>query len=317
MALSLCGSTVENTGGIACDKSRGVAKKFFIFNGAFAEADYADAGTFFDALVANSKLSKLDANKVFVLDEVQEIEKTSEANTEGALGLGFKTILREGRPAYRFKFFGGSDQLKRLRKFNNQTVRVVEYDANGVAWVYQTGTEAKGFQAKLFFTGNDMATGQNVEEGVIEGYISILSISEYKDNCKWVDLSDYNIEDVKALIDVQLAKLSNASNVHKITMIAAGTNLIEGYNIGADFGAAVALLDANFSALSGAGVPATALVITSVTYDSALEALTVTYDSTAYSSATGNIKLVPPTPTQLDAGDVTGVELLSVTYAKP
>lgn len=317
MALSLCGSSVENTGGIACDKSRGVAKKFFIFNGSFAEADYATESAFFTKLVENSKLSKLDADKVFVLEEVQEIEKTSEANTEGTLGLGFKTILREGRPAYRFKAFGGSDQLKRLRKFNNQTVRLIEFDANGVAWVYQTGTEAKGFQAKLFFTGNDLATGQNVEEGVIEGYISILSISEYKDNCKWVDLSDYNIEDVKALIDVQLAKLSNASNVHKITMIAAGTQLTGGYNIGPDFGAEIALLDSDFSAKSGAGTPATALAITSITYSDTDQALVVTYDNTAYGTATGNIALFPPTPTELDAGDVPGVELLSVTYAKP
>lgn len=317
MALSLCSTTVANTGELSCDKSRGVAKKFFIFNGTIDSADLATAQAFFDKLVANSKLSKDDGDKVFVLNEVQELTNTAEANTEGTLGLGFKTIIREGRPAYTAKVFGGGDMLKRLRKFNNQTVRLIEYDANDAAWAYKTGGDARGFQAKLFFSGNMLASGQNVEEGVITVGISILSNSEYFDNCGWVDLSDYNIEDVVPLVDVHMAYLSNSTNVHKITMKIPGSNMVEDYNIGPDFGTTIATLDTDFSALSGAGTPATALAITSVAYDSALEALTVTYDSTAYSSATGNLKLIPPTPAELDAADVTGIELLSVTYAKP
>jgi hypothetical protein len=47
-----------------------------------------------------------------------------------------------------------------------------------------------------------------------------------------------------------------------------------------------------------------------------LDALTVTYDSPAYTSATGNIMLVPPTPAQLDTGSVPDSELLSVTHPK-
>src|SRR5690349_7199970 len=134
MALSLCSSSVNNTGELACDKSRGIGKKFFIFNGSFDSSDYADEEAFFDALVANSKLSKSDSDKVFVLNEVQEISDASESDKEGSLGLGYKTILQEGRPAYRAKFFGGGDLLKRLRTFNNQTVRFIEFDSNNVAW---------------------------------------------------------------------------------------------------------------------------------------------------------------------------------------
>lgn len=317
MALSLCSSSVANTGELACDKSRGVLKKIFIFNGALSSSDYADEETLFNALVANSKLSKDDSDKLFVINEAQEITDSSETNTEATLGLGFKAIIREGRPAYTVKIFAGADLLKRLRRFNNQTVRILEYDANGTIWGVKSGTELKGFQAKLFFTGNKLATGQNVEEGVVTFTISILSTSEYFDNPVWASLSDYNVEDIVPLMDVQMAYLSNSTNVHKITMKIADSNLISDYNIGPDFGTTIATLDANFSALSGAGTPATALAITSVAYDSALEALTVTYDSTAYSSATGNLKLIPPTPAQLDGADVTGIELLPVTYAKP
>lgn len=318
MALSLCSTSVANTGEIACDKSKGVLQKIFIFNGAVPTGSHDTEQELFDTLVGFSKLSKSDANKLFALNELQDLSRNSEANAEGTLNLGYKTVIREGRPAYIGKFFGGADLLSRLRTFNNQTVRILEYDANGVLWGTKSGTDFKGYQAKLFFSGGEIATGQGVEEGIIEVQVSILSVSEYKNNSYWAAIPDTaNIEDMVSLIDVPLAYVSHSSNVHKISMIIPGSNLIEGYNIGSDFGTAVAALSAQFSAKSGAGTPSTALAITSIAYDSALECLTVTYDNTAYGTATGNIKLIPPTPTQLDAGDVTGVELISVTYAKP
>lgn len=316
MALSLCSSSVSNTGEISCDKSRGVLKKIMIFNGSIGSASYADEDTLFAKLVTNSKLSKSDTDKIFVINEAQEIERTSEANTEGTLGLGFKTTLREGKPSYKVKIFAGTDLLKRLRTFNNQTVRILEWDANGTLWGTKSGTNFIGFQAKLFFSGNQVATGQNVEEGIVEFTVSILSTSEYFDNPYWAALTG-NIEDIKALIDVPLAYLSNSTNVHKITMKIADSTLIGDYNVFDDYGAEIAALSANFSAKSGAGDPSTTLAITSIAVDNTLKCLTVTYDSTAYTSATGNLKLIPPTPAQLDAGDAVGIELLSVTYAKP
>ena len=122
MALSLCESSVANTGELSCDKSRGVLRKLFIFNGAIAAADYASGTALFDKLVANAKLSKSDSNKVFTISEVQDLARNSESNTEGSLNLGFKTVIREGRPAYTGKIFGGADVLKRLRTVNNQTI---------------------------------------------------------------------------------------------------------------------------------------------------------------------------------------------------
>ncbi len=73
MSLSLCGKSVANTGELACDKSRGILKKLMISMGVIGSSDYVDEDTFFAKLVANSKLSKLDSNKIFVLNEVQEI----------------------------------------------------------------------------------------------------------------------------------------------------------------------------------------------------------------------------------------------------
>lgn len=315
MALSLCSSSVDNLGELQCDKSRGVGKKLFICNGSIAAADYANEETLFNKLVTNSKLSKSASNKVFVVNEMQDIADASEANTEGTLGLGFKAVLREGKPSYTIKIFAGADLLKRLRTFNNQTVRVFEFDANGTIWGTKSGTSFVGFQCKFFFVGNKLATGTNVEEGIVTITLSILSTSEYFDNPYWASLAGYNIEDVKPLIDVNMALLSNVTNVHKITMKIPGSNLISDFNIGDDYGTTIATLDADFSAASSEDG---ALAITSITYDSTLKALTVTYDNTAYTAITaGTITLTPPTPAQLDAADVVGIELLPVTYTKP
>lgn len=318
MALSNCSTSVANTGEISCDVSRGVANKFFIFNGSIAAADYADAATLFAKLVELSKLSKSDSNKVFVLNEVQEFNRAREADKEGSLNLGYSAKLQEGRPKYTAKIFGGADLLKRLRTFNNQTVRLLEYDANGVLWGYKSGTNLKGFQAKLFFDGNELADGQNVQEGVIDVTISILSISEYKDNASAFSLSGLNIEDVVPLIDAQLAYVSHTSNALNYSLKIAGTNGYEDYDVLADYGTLIATLDANFSASSGATTAVgTSLAITSVAYSGGY--LVVTYDSTAYSAVTSGhyIKLIPPTPAQLDAADMVNLEILSVTHVKP
>jgi hypothetical protein len=317
MALSLCAGVVSNTGELACDVSKGVLKKLFIFNGEIASADYADGPALLAKLVANSKLSKSAGDKVFPINEAQDVADSSEANKEGSLGLGFKAVLLEGKPAYTVKIFAGADLLKRLRKFNNQTVRVLEYDSNNVLWGTKSGTKFIGYKCKLFFSGGKLATGQNVEEGVVTFTMSILSVSEYIDNSYYASISG-NIEDVKALNDVQLTKVSNTTNVYKIGLYIPTAKITDGsiYNIYDDYGALIAAL--TFTAGTGTNY-GTPLTITSVAVDATLKALTVTFDSTAYTAlgSPTTIKLSGPIPATLDAADVTNVELIPVLLIKP
>ena len=190
--------------------------------------------------------------------------------------------------------------------------------SNGVFWGYKIGTSFKGFQAKVFFTGNKLASGQNVEEGIVEATVSIISVSEYFDNTYWMETpTGGNTEDIVPLLDVNLRYVSHVSNVLKYKMEVPGSNLVGAYSVGTEVGALIAALSGSFTAKSGAGTPATALAITSMAYVSADDTLAVTYDSTAYTAATGNILLTPPTPAQLDAGDVTETELIAVTHTKP
>lgn len=314
MPYSLCGTSVDNLGEQACDKAKGVLRKLFIFNGTIAAASYVDMDTFFAKMVTNSKLTKSAADKVFVIHEAEDLADSSDANKEGSLNLGFKTVLLEGKPGYKVKIFAGGDLLKRLRTFNNQTIRIIEYDADGVFWGTKSGTNFKGFQAKFFVTGGKIATGQNVEQGVVDIQISILSVSEYFDNAYWME-STGNVEDITPLLDVNLTYISNSTNVFKIGMTIPGSNLIGPYNIFDEEGAAIAAL--TFTAGTGTNY-GTSLAITSVAVDTTLKCLTVTFDSTAYTALSGGtlIKLIPPTPATLDTADVTETELLPVILTK-
>jgi hypothetical protein len=316
MAYSLCGKSVANTGAQECDKSRGVLSRLLIFNGEIDAADFASESALFTRLVANAKLAKDAANKVFPLKETQEIADTSEQNTTGNLGLGFTTVLREGKPSYSIKMFAGSAELKRLRKFNNQTVRVLEVDTDGTIWGYKANNKFKGFQAKLFFTGNKVATGQAVEQGIVTVNVSILSTSEYIDNSYWAEV-DGNLEDIVGLLDVTLAKVSNAVNVYQISAKIPGSNLIGDTSILPESGAALAGLAANFSARTGVGF-ATVLAITTITYNATLDTLAVTFDNTAHGALApgAQIQLKGPTVAQLDAADITEVEIETAVIVK-
>lgn len=313
---SLCSQSIANTGEQACDVSKGVLKKLFIFNGAIAQSDYADEETFFNKLVANSLLSKSDSNKIFAIKEAQDLADASQANKEASLNLGFTAVVQEGKPGYKMKVFAGSDLAKRLRALNNQTIRCIEYDSNGTFWGTKIGTDFVGYEAKLFFTGNKIATGQNVEEGVVEVSVSILSASQYFDNSFWMKIgSGNNVEDITSQLDVNLTYISNASNVFKIGIEIPGSNLAGAFNAYDSIGAALAGL--TFTAGTGTNY-GTALSITTMATDASLKALTVTFDSTAYTALTNGtkIKLSGPGVSVLAGGGVTNTEIMPVILTK-
>lgn len=315
MDFSLCGKTLVNIGGIECDVARGVLERIMAYNGAVPSTDYADSDTFLSYLVTGSKKSRTDSDKVFPFPSAKEISDKSEANKEGTLGLGYKTILREGLPSYEIKVFAGMLQLKALRKFNNKTIRIFEYDENKNLWGTKVGDTFKGFQAKIFVAGGNIATGQNVEEGVVIITVSILENSEYKDNAYVVPI-DGNINDVGGLLDIDLVELAaHTSNAYKIgariptTQMGGYINLYDKY----DDELAVA---ANWKATNqatGANIP-----ITTVAKDTTLKGWTVTLDSTAFAALASAAKIIIELkdPSILDAADVLGVESLPLTVSK-
>jgi hypothetical protein len=307
MSFSLCSTTTENTGSILCDVSRGVLNRLFIFNGSIAAADYGDSDDLLAKMVEYSKLSKTATNKIFPLPEAQEIADSSEANKEGSLGLGFKTILLEGKPAYTVKAFAGSTLVKAMRRFNNQTVRLLEYDENGRLWGTVSGTDFVGFQAKIFVTGGKIATGQNVEEGVATITVSFLSTSEYFDAAYYKEITG-SIDDVAGLQPVELSEFSSASNVSKIAITVPTSEIGGSINVYDTFSSELAV-GSLWNARTGTNY-ATTLTITGVAVDATNSVWSVTFDSTAFTAlgSGDTIKVYLDSPDLLDAADVTGIE---------
>ncbi len=316
--VSLCGATItSNTGEILCDVSKGKGKKLFIWNGSMTPAQFATAAAFQTNIAAFSKLSRSAANKIFPIPEMQEIADASEANTEASLGLGFKQVINEGKPAYTIKLFAGSTLAKKLRKFNNQTVRILELDSNNRVWGTKSGNNFVGYLAKMFFTGQKLATGQAVEEGIITLTLSIMDTSEYNDNSFYQDIT--NVTAITGLLDANLIEAAaRAANVYKIAVkvptaqLGVDMNLYDQISTQA---AATAMWEA--MATTPAGVT-TVTTITSVAVDAALKAFTITFDSTQYAAyPAGTVILAKmKDPEVLDAADITNIESVAISLVK-
>lgn len=313
MSISLCGTSVGNTGAIQCDVAPGIPVKFMIWNDS-AAISAVEGSQFQPYFETASKLSKTAAGKVFVFPVIQDIADKSEGNKEGALNQGFKTVLLEGKQAYDFKVFAGQSLVPQLRKFNNQNIKILMLDANNRVWGVKSGLNFVGTQVKIFTGGLKFATGQNVEEGVVSISVSYLVASELNDDASFGEID--SAAGIIGLLDANVTYISNIANVYKIGVEVPTAEIGSTINLGDTY--AVELANAAlWTAKTGVNY-GTTLVITSVAYDSTLNCYTVTFDSTAYTAlASGaKIKLNLAAPPVLDAADVDGIEGIEVILTK-
>lgn len=299
MSISLCASSVANTGAIQCDVAPGIPVKFMIWNDSEAIADI-EGSQFQPFMEAGSKLSKSDAGKIFVFPVIQDITDSSEANKEGTLNQGFKTVLLEGKPAYTFKVFAGQSSVPNLRKFNNQNVRLLILDANNRVWGVKSGTNFVGAQAKIFVGGLKFPTGQNVEDGVVTISVSYLVASELNDDAAFGEID--SAAAIIGLLDANVTYISSVDNVYKI-----GVNVPT-----SEIGQTISLYDQYADELATASLwvlktGTTTLGITSVAKDDTLGAWTVTTTENTYDFG-DVLKLNLKAPPILDAADVTEIE---------
>jgi hypothetical protein len=297
-------------------QSKGVIKNIALFGGSFTASNNADAVSREAALRAASLLPFSDEGKFIWLPEVQNVEDRSESDRTGSLNQGFTTVLVEGRPAYEFKFFADSEYAKLLRGYNGETVKFMEFDSNKKLWGAKNGTSTIGYQAKIKVNGQKIATGQNVEEGVVTGTISILSTTEYFDNCQYIDLSEVDMSAIQVQNIGVLSYVSNSTNAFKIDIYIPTGEANGGENV-YDYYADELASASLWEAYTGAKF-STALAITSVAKDATNLCWTVTFDSTAYTalSAGAKIKLNLKAPSVLDAADVTNLAGQHVTLTK-
>ncbi len=250
MALSLCAGIAANTGGIACDVNKAIPLFFAPWGGSLSGSDLATQAAVQLALETASELPNSNTGKLFPFPTIQEVTNNSEQNTTGTLGLGFTTIIREGRESYTFKVFAGIEQTKKLRKFNNTNLPVLMFDTNLRVWGKATGTNNATFvgrMARIFVSSSKFATGQNVEEGVVEITVAFVDI----DNEAFVEIGSTG--DITGLNDVVLTESSdNTVNVFHVQAIVPTGEMGSGINMRDTYGAALAMVGAWYAKVNGA-----------------------------------------------------------------
>jgi hypothetical protein len=314
MSLTLCGTVGANTGIIDCDIELGNPSMIMPGGATFSSSDYADQTTMDAAIVAKTKLATGNSQKLFPFPVIQGTADQTEAAKYGNLGYGLKVKLLRGKPSYEFEVLAGSALEKALMAFDKKTVPLLILDDKrqfkGILDINSNFTGAK------YLIGVEPAPygdAQNAKSTKVT--ISIVDAQDFTENAVFYTTALANTSLV-GLKDVILWEpQAHASNVYKVKMKIPTKKLNGDLDIWDDYGSAIAAL--TFTAGTGSNY-ATALTITSVAADNTLKALTVTFDSTAFTAlASGTkIRLNPPTPTVLDAADVTGVELFPIILTK-
>lgn len=309
MAISLCSTVGQNTGGIDCDVNRGNPQVLIPGSASFAPADTVDSTTFEAAFRAKIKQSNGTADKLFPFPVIQGVTDQTEAATFGTLGYGLRVKLRRAKQGYEFDVLAGSALEKRMMAFDGKQVPffILDDNVNYNMWGVQDGDG--NFEGAMYLVGVEprgWGDGQNAKTTKVT--LSIVDARDWIENAAIAPTS-FSANDLKGLNDVILVEAAaHASNVHYIKMYVPTAQLGNGLDITEQYGDDIADT-ALWGAFTGAGY-ATPLTITSVVYDATNKRLVFTFDSTAYTAlaADATIKLVPDDVPTLDAADVTGIE---------
>lgn len=304
MSQNLCGFVGDNTGGIKCDRARGIPKKFSVGGKVFQPADYASEDAFQAAFKAAHKLETGNSDKLFAFPEIGGTTDQTDAVKTAALGYGLKQITIEGRPAYSYQVVVGQAQFQALRDFNRAIVPVFTTDDGNVTWgTYNSDKTWNGELAQLFISGNGFGDGSKAM--VADVAVSYMSASDFNDSSKYMPLN-FNVNEAKGLLSVQLSEyLAHTTNVYRIQALVETAQLGKFLNQELDFATVMADVDM-WKLVKEDGTPVT---ITSVA-DAAGKGWVFTIDSTAYTALASGTKLFLSwiKAPDLDAADVVGVE---------
>lgn len=326
MSTNYCAVQGGNTGTPSCVGKRKVPKKPVVGGRKFTYAEYSNSETFQDAIIASLNLSAGDPNKLFPFPEILEVANNTEADTTGSLALGPVVRLRKGRPSYTYTVDIDHYQFQKLLAFDNKVMPVYSFDDASNWWAYRPTTTANtpntkdisGEMALITVSGNGFEDGANAATGKCTITFSYLSVDDFEKRSVYAMLPNMSSGDLVGLIDVMLSEpVAHTTNVYKIKMTIPGPVLGQDLDIYDDYAAAIAALSAQWSAKTGANF-ATSLTITSIAVDATLKALTVTFDSTAYTALANGalIKLIPPTVAQLVTANIAGYEIGDIILVK-
>lgn len=317
MAVSLCSTVGQNTGGIDCDVVRGNPQVLIPGSAIFDSTDYASSTTFEAAFTAKIKQSTGTSDKLFPFPVIQGVTDKTEAAKYGTLGYGLQIKLLRSKQGYEFDVLAGTALEKRLMAFDSKIIPFFILDDNTNYNMWGVQASNGDFSGAKYLVGVEprgWGDAQNPKTTKIT--LSIVDSRDWVENAA-VAPTSFSSTDLEGLNDVVLIEAAaHAANVHYIKTYVPTAQLGNGLDVTDQYGTELANA-ALWSAFTGVGYT-TPLAITSVTYDATNKRLVFTFDSTAYTalSSGATIKLVADDVPTLDAADVTGVEVGFIILTK-
>lgn len=301
-----------NTGVPPCDvkrqKIRGI---IFLDKGVyFTPADMATVASFIAAL--KTKTTAPRGQRAYpMFDLLNFADGTAEPATGGVGNLSTATFMvNEAVPVFTYGYDGSEARHKTMSAMLSSSLDMMLVDAGWAVYGCCTdGTNLKGYSVlQLYPYIPKFVVADSVDQYHFRATLS--NITEYREQSAYF-VANSGLVNVQGLINFKLMELSHTTNVYKIQAIADG-----GTSMGILYGATLAAM--TFTAKDLDNNNAT-IAITSVAYDATLDALTVTFDSTAWPALPSGhrIQLSPPIASVLSTGGIKPYEGFSVIITKP
>ena len=212
MALDiLCSSSGINGGTTECPIAQGVGKYLIVWGGKLTPTQLLSYTTTKAALIADSKKSKNNSNKLVVFPILRDFKINKETNTEVKLADGYSQVVREGLPGYTLDIVSDVYLTHQLRKLNNKRIKYLVVDGNNLCGgTIDANGNFVGRRGKLFTDGLDFH-GFDKVDGQTMVTVTAEDAAESYDNDKYVQLDKTPMLLFSALKDIYLYEKATAT----------------------------------------------------------------------------------------------------------
>lgn len=299
--LSFCSSTGQNTGGIDCDIRLGSPRMMLIGGAKITPAEYATEATLKAALIDRINRPNGDSEKLYPFPVINAVTPNAEAPQDETLQDGTKRRLRSEIPAYLYEMGNvGINQEAAMMAFNGVIIPAFTFDNTGK------------FGGKLDSSKNLVGAKVNLSTSAA-GYapynagtttktqVSYVDPAALSGNAAIFETTAFDTDDFEGLLDVELTKVSSASNAHTISAVIKSVSLNKDVNLATKYSTTLAnaTLWRGFTAAGAVVAPTTAV------YNSGTQDWTITFGSAV-------VKVDLATPDVLFAADIVGIEGVAV-----
>lgn len=303
--------SIFNVGVPPCDlKKKKMKGVIFADRGVtFTGSEVASINAFIAAL--KTKTTAARGGRVYPIWDLLNFEDNTGDPATGSVGnLTTATVITsDAIPAFRYGYNGTETRHKRIAAMMGSTLDVFFVD-EGFA-IYGTEKSTGVFAGFNLLQQYADTTKFPVSDAVNQYSfrLTLGDITEYRDKSLYVS-TNAGVLAAVGLVNVQMSELSKAANVIKVKVVADGGTDLEPL-----YGALIAGLTFTAKNLQTSA----AFTVTSNADDTALDAITVTLDTTLWTAlaSTDKVEIFGPTAAALSAAGVKPYEFISVIITKP